>query len=79
MNALPPWYEDGEARRAFVLERAERDERSALQAAKRRGRQEARVEMALNLLRMTQLDDATIAEAVTLTEDEVRRLRTQNT
>ncbi len=73
---------DEESRRAaFVRERALRDERSALQAAKQEGRQEGRreanVEMALNLLHMTQLDDATIAKATALSEDEVRRLREQ--
>lgn len=58
-------------RAAFVRERALRDEHTELQAAERRGR----IETALNLLRMTQLDDATIAKAASLTEDEVRQLR----
>lgn len=65
---------DEDSRRAaFVRERALIDERSELQAAERRGR----IETAVNLLRMTQLDDATIAKATTLTEDEVRQLRAQ--
>lgn len=69
---------DEDSRRAaFVRERALIEERSELRAAERRGEQRKSIETALNLLRMTQLDDATIAKASTLTEDEVRQLRTQ--
>ena len=77
MSTLPPWCEDGEARRAFVRERTLIEERSALKAAKREGRKEASIETALNLLRMTQLDNATISRATDLAEDEVRQLRTR--
>ncbi|WP_068639662.1 hypothetical protein [Thauera butanivorans] len=68
------WNEDDEkAHRAFILESARIEERSALQAAKK----EAYIETALKMIAANRFDDATIAEFSGLTEDEVRRLREQ--
>lgn len=71
---------DEESRRAaFVRERALIEERSALRAAERRGKQEglqeAHIETALKMIRANQFDDTMIAAFTDLSEDEVRRLR----
>lgn len=73
---------DEETRRtAFVRERALLDERSELRAAERRGieigAQRRSTEMALKMIQAKRFDDAAIAEFSGLSEDEVRRLRTQ--
>lgn len=73
---------DEETRRtAFVRERALLDERSELRAAERRGieigAQRRSTETALKMIQAKRFDDAAIAEFSGLSEDEVRRLRTQ--
>ena len=76
LDRLQTLSADAEARRlAFVRERALHDEASLLKDAREEGREEALRETAINLLRATVLDDATIAAATGLDAAEVRTLR----
>jgi hypothetical protein len=68
---------DAETRRlAFVRERALLDEASLLKDAREEGKDAARRETALNLIRQSSLDDAAIAAATGLDATAVAALRT---
>ena len=69
---------DAETRRlAFVRERALRDERSLLKDAREEGKAEALRQTAINLIRASGLDDATIAAATGLSVNDIGALRQQ--
>lgn len=90
LDKLKDLSADAEARRlAFVRERALRDERSLLRDAREEGRQEGRQEglqegqkalrqTALNLVRSTSLDDATIAAVTGLSVAVIVALRQES-
>lgn len=85
LNRVKELSADEEARRlAFVRERALRDEVSFINEAKREGlkeglnegRMETQRETALKLIKLTEMDDAMIADITGLSIPEVAELRT---
>ena len=73
LNRVKELSADEEARRlAFVRERALRDEVSFINEAKREGRRET----ALKLIKLTEMDDAMIADVTELSIAEIAKLRT---
>ena len=78
LDKLKQLSADAETRRlAFVRERALRDERSLLKDAREEGRTEAFRQTATNLIRTSDLDDATIAAATGLSLTDIAALRQQ--